>query len=150
MKLNMKTCMGTLLLAGTLFAGAPAAYSQVSVGIQIGAPPPPRVIVAPPPPGPEFIWVEGYWYPVNHDYRWHEGYWSRPPYGGAVWVHPRYEGGRYFVGYWDGPHGRFEHEHRWDRDHDRDRGRWHEDNGKHKGWYKDKRKDKDRDDHDRD
>ena len=40
--------------------------------------------------------------------------------------------------------GRFEHDHHWDHDRDRDHGRWHEDNGKHKGWYK-KHRDDDRD-----
>jgi hypothetical protein len=66
MKLNYKTWIGMLLLAGTLFAGAPAAFSQVSIGIQIGAPPPPRAIaVRPPCPDPEddeFVWIDGYWY----------------------------------------------------------------------------------------
>jgi hypothetical protein len=65
------------------------------------------------------MWVEGYWYPVGHHYKWHDGYWTRVPYGGARWVSPRWEGGRYYVGYWDGDHGRVEHDHHWDRDHDR-------------------------------
>src|SRR5262245_7163968 len=155
MKLNWKLGMGTLVLAGTFFAGAPSAFSQqVSIGIQIGAPPPPRVYaVRPPCPGPEaeYAWVDGYWYPVSGHYYWHRGYWTRPPYVGAVWVVPRYEDGRYYAGYWSGPRGRFEHDHHWDRARYRDRGRWrddddHHDNGKHKGWYK---KDRDRDDQDR-
>jgi hypothetical protein len=154
MKLNYKTWIGTLLLAGTLFTGAPAAFSQVSIGIQIGAPPQPRVIaVRPPCPDPEddgYAWIDGYWYPVDGHYYWHRGYWTRPPYAGAIWVFPRYEDGRYYGGYWKGPRGRFEHDHRWDGERGRDRDRWrddddHHDNGKHKGWYK-----KDRDDHDRD
>ena len=150
MKLNYKTWIGMLLVAGTLFAGAPAAFSQVSIGIQIGAPPEPRVVaVRPPCPDPEnegeYAWVEGYWYPVEGHYYWHRGYWTRPPYEGAVWVGPHYEGGRYYGGYWNGRRGHFEHDHHWDHDHDRDHGRWHEDNGKHKGWYK-----KDKDKHDRD
>jgi len=149
MKLNYKTWIGTLLLAGTLFVGAPAAFSQVSIGIQIGAPPAPQVIaVRPPSPQPEdngFVWIEGYWYPTEGHYYWHGGYWTRPPYVGAVWVVPHYAEGHYYAGYWNGPRGRFEHDHNWDHDDDRDHGRWHQDNGKHKGWYK-----KDRDDHDRD
>src|SRR5262252_3873868 len=67
MKLNYKTWIGMLLLAGTLFVSAPPAFSQVSIGIQIGAPPPPRAIaVRPPCPDPEddeYVWVDGYWYP---------------------------------------------------------------------------------------
>ncbi len=148
MKLNFKTCMGTLLLAGTFFVGAPAAFSQISVGIQIGTPPPPRVYaVRPVCPGPEaeYAWIEGYWYPVRGHYVWHGGYWTRPPYEGARWIGPRHDGERFYAGYWDGPRGHFEHDHHWDHDHDRDRGRWrdddHHDNGKHRG--------RDKDDHDR-
>jgi hypothetical protein len=150
MKLNYKVWLGMLLLAGTVFAGAPAAFSQVSIGIQIGAPPPPRaIIVRPASPDPEdeqFVWIEGYWYPAGGHYYWHRGYWTRPPYVGALWVGPRYEEGRYYQGYWGGPRGRVEHDHHWDHDRDRDRGRWredHEDNGKHKGHDK-----KDHDEHD--
>jgi hypothetical protein len=104
----------------TLVLFAAGAFAQVSIGIQIGAPPPPRVVrVMPARPGPEFVWVGGYWYPVGNHYKWHDGYWSRPVYGGARWVEPRYEGGRYFAGYWDGDAGRRDHDHRWDKDHDR-------------------------------
>ena len=100
---------------------AASAFAQISVGIQIGPPPPPRVVrVLPPRPGPEFAWVEGYWYPAGRHYKWHAGYWTRPVYGGARWIAPRYEGGRYFAGYWDGNAGRREHDHHWDRDHYRD------------------------------
>ena len=152
--MKLKLGMGVLVLAGTFLVGAPSVFSQVSVGIVIGTPPAPRVIaVRPPCPEPEFegeyAWVDGYWYPVGGHYSWHRGYWTRPPYAGAIWVVPRYDGGRYYGGYWRGPRGRFEHDHHWDRERGRDRGRWrdddgHHDNGKHKGWDK-----KDRDDRDR-
>ena len=49
MKLNYKMWIGMFVLGGALFGGAPAAFSQVSIGIQIGAPPPPRVIAVRPP-----------------------------------------------------------------------------------------------------
>ncbi len=125
MKMNWKRWTGTLLLAGTLIGAAPAAFGQVSVGIEIGTPPRPRVVhVHPVQPGPEYVWIDGYWYPVNGRYVWHGGYWTRPPYEGARWIGPRHEGGRFYVGYWDGPHGRFEHSHHWDHDHDRDHDRW--------------------------
>ena len=113
-----KLLVTILLAAGSLFG-------QVSFGVQIGPPPPPRVYTRPPSPGPGFVFVDGYWYPVNGRYRWHAGYWSRPPYEGATWVAPHHDGTMFFNGYWDGPHGRFEHDHRWDRDHDRDYKRWH-------------------------
>ena len=115
-----------LLVGAILFAGASASRAQVSIGIQIGAPPPPRVLaVVPPTRGPDYVWVEGYWYPVGRHYHWHAGYWTLPPYAGARWVRPHYDGDRYFVGYWDGDHGRFDHDHHWDGNHERDGDRWH-------------------------
>ena len=111
--------MKSKLLAVMLFA-AGTMFGQISLGIHIGPPPPPRVVrVQPVAPGPGYTFVQGYWYPVGGRYRWHEGYWSRPPYEGARWVGPGYEGGVYMVGHWDGDHGRVEHDHRWDRDRDR-------------------------------
>ena len=111
----------TRLLLISAFAAASCLFGQVSVGVRIGPPPAPRVIrVRPASPGAGYLWVDGYWYADGGHYRWHAGYWSRPPYEGATWVGPRYEGGQFFGGYWDGPRGRFEHDHRWDREHDRD------------------------------
>src|SRR5215472_2606374 len=108
------------LLAPLMFFAA-SAFGQISIGVQIGAPPPPRVVrVLPRSPGPEFAWVAGYWYPVGNHYKWHDGYWTRPAYPAAHWIAPRYEGGRYFARFWDGDHGRREHDHHWDHDRDRD------------------------------
>ncbi|MCU1324965.1 MAG: hypothetical protein JWN34_335 [Bryobacterales bacterium] len=92
--------------------------AQVSVGIQIGPPPRPRVMrVHPVGPGPGYVWVDGYYYPVNRRYVWHDGYWTRPPYAGAAWIRPRYERGQFFQGYWEGNNReRYAHDHRWDRD----------------------------------
>jgi hypothetical protein len=112
-----KTLLALILLAGG------SSFAQLSIGVRIGAPPPPRVIHGRPrAPGPDYFWVDGYWYPAGNHYKWHNGYWTRPPYGGAIWVGPRYEGGQFFAGYWNGERGRFEHDHRWDRDHNRDFG----------------------------
>ena len=111
----------SLLWVMLFVAVGSSAFSQVSIGIAIGPPPPPRVVrVLPQRPGPEFIWVEGYWYPVGRHYKWHAGYWTRPPYAGARWVVPHHDGQRFFAGYWEGDHGRREHDHHWDRHHDRD------------------------------
>jgi outer membrane lipoprotein SlyB len=93
---------------------------QFAIGILIGPPPPPRVVYVEPTPGPEFVWVEGYWYPVGRRYEWHDGYWTRPPYDGARWAPAHYDGQRFFEGYWEGDRGRIEHDHRWDHDRDRD------------------------------
>ena len=110
-----KAVLALALLGGSMLS------AQVSIGIRIGPPPAPRVIRAHPvAPGTDYIWVDGYWYPVGGHYRWHEGYWSRPPYPGAVWVAPHHDGQMFYGGYWEGDHGRFEHDHRWDHDRNRD------------------------------
>jgi hypothetical protein len=117
----MKSYRWGTLLAAMLLVAVSAPSAQISIGIRIGPPPPPRVVrILPPRPAPEFIWVEGYWYPVERHYKWHEGYWTRPPYEGAHWVSPHHDGEQFFPGYWDGERGRMEHQHRWDHDRDRD------------------------------
>jgi hypothetical protein len=122
----------TTLLTSTLLIGLPASGAQISIGIRIGPPPPPRVVrVVPVSPGPEFFWVAGYWYPVGNHWKWHDGYYTRTPYGGARWVVPRYEGGQFYQGYWEGNRGRVEHDHKWDhdkhkRDYDHDHGHDHD------------------------
>lgn len=132
-----KSFLRTGLFAAALLFALPA-FAQVSIGIRIGPPPPARIVrVLPPAPGPEFVWVEGYWYPQGRHYRWHEGYWTRPPYLGARWVAPHHDGERFYDGYWEGDRGRFEHDHRWDHDRDRD-------------WGRDRDRDHYRDDRDRD
>ena len=108
------------LLVLMLLAGGIAA-AEVSFGINIGPPPRPRVeAVRPLAPGPGYNWVQGYWYPVDGRYRWHDGYWTRPPYEGAIWLGPHHDGRQFFEGHWEGPRGRVEHDHRWDRDRERD------------------------------
>jgi WXXGXW repeat (2 copies) len=124
MNVNWKKWTGSLLLAGSLMAAAPA-FGQIEIGIHIGAPPPIRVLhVRPVQPGPDYMWINGYWYPVNARYVWHAGYWTRPPYAGAHWVAWHHDGERFYGGYWDGPHGRFEHDHEWDKHQDRDENHW--------------------------
>jgi WXXGXW repeat (2 copies) len=118
---KLKIFLSTTFLAALFLGAASSANAQVSIGIRIGAPPPPRVVrVQPARPGPDWVWIEGYWYPVGKKYHWHEGYWTRVPYAGAHWVGPRYEGGQFFAGFWDGDRGRVEHDHRSDHDRDRD------------------------------
>ena len=86
-------------LSALLLAWAPAAYAQISFDVRMGAPPPaPRAYRVPPQPGPDYVWVEGYWYPVNGQYRWHNGYWTHPPYPDAYWVAPYYQGNRVLHG----------------------------------------------------
>ena len=118
----MKSLITTALLASILLAGGSVFAAQVSIGIRIGPPPRPRVVhLVPRRPGPEYVWIDGYWYVVKRRYQWHEGYWTRPPYARARWEGPRYEREMYFEGYWDGDRGRMEHKH-----HKHGRGREHD------------------------
>jgi len=124
----MRTKLPTLLLMAfaVLFLAIANCNAQVAIGITIGAPPPLRVERVPVSPGPDFVWLAGYWYVDGHHWKWHSGYWTRAPYAGARWVGPRYEGGQFFAGFWDGEHGRVEHDHRWDHDRERDHDRYHD------------------------
>jgi hypothetical protein len=111
----------TILLVTMLLTTGVAFAAQFSVGIRIGPPPRPRVVrVQPQRPAADFVWVDGYWYPVGNKYSWHEGYWTRPPYEGARWVGPHHDGQQFFAGYWDGDRGRLDHNHGWDRNKSRD------------------------------
>ncbi len=96
----MKKFFGMMLLAGGSFLIPSASAANIGFGISIGAPPPARYYAMPPSPGPGFMWVDGYWYPNGGRYAWRNGYWARPPYAGAYWVAPRYNGGRFYNGYW--------------------------------------------------
>ena len=145
----MKTLIRTGLLVVMLLASGSVMDAQVSFGIRIGPPPQPRVVrVLPRQPGPEFVWVDGYWYPSGRHYRWHEGYWTRPPYEGSRWVAPHHDGQQFFEGYWEGNRGNVEHDHRWDRDRgNRDYGRYRGDDrnqGNNQGRDDDHRSDHDR------
>ena len=116
----MKRIFQTLAISAVLVMSASAAQAQISFGIRIGEPPPPRVYRVPAQPGPEYVWVEGYWYPQGSRYAWHNGYWTRPPYEGAYWVAPYHVGGQYYAGRWEGARGNVIHDHRWDRSRQRD------------------------------
>lgn len=116
----MKSFIRTALLVAILPVGGLVFGAQLSIGVRIGPPPRPRVVrVLPRRPGPEQVWIDGYWYVVKKRYTWHEGYWTLPPYAGARWVPPYHESEMFFVGYWDGDRGRFEHSHHRGRDRDR-------------------------------
>jgi len=114
--------MKKALLALVLMASG-SSFAQLSIGVRIGPPPAPRVVRAHPVAhGPDYIWVDGYWYASGSHYKWHDGYWTRPPYAGAHWIGPHYDGQRFFDGYWEGDRGQMAHDHRWDHDHNRDFG----------------------------
>jgi len=116
----MRGFIRTALLVSMLLVGGSVFGAQLSIGVRIGPPPRPRVVrVLPRRPGPEYVWIDGYWYVVKKRYTWHEGYWTLPPYPGARWVPPHHDAEMFFVGYWDGDRGRFEHAHHRSRDRDR-------------------------------
>ena len=115
----MRNLLKIAAVLGLLFVSSPAS-AQVSFGIQVGRPPAPRAYVVPARPGPDYVWVEGYWYPEGGQYRWHDGYWSRPALNEGYWVEPYYLNGRYVAGYWENGSRRVDHDHRSDRGRDRD------------------------------
>jgi len=126
----MKKLLMTFALATLVLGHAYTANAQVSFGIHIGEPPAPHSYRVPPRPGADYVWIEGYQYPVGRSYRWHDGYWTRPPYQGAYWSSPYHSGGQYFAGRWEGSRGAVNHNHRSDRSRNRDesRGRNRNDN----------------------
>jgi hypothetical protein len=63
-------------------------------------------------PGPGFVWIAGYWYPVEGHYLWRDGRWARPPHSGDAWVPPHHDGHRYFPGYWEAKSTRDERDRR--------------------------------------
>lgn len=116
----MGKLLRTLALSVVLLAPASAVQAQVTFDFRIGEPPAPRAYRVPRQPGPEYVWIEGYWFPQGSRYAWHDGYWTRPPYEGAYWVEPYHIGGQYFAGQWEGRRGNVGHDHRWDRGRRRD------------------------------
>lgn len=115
-----KGLLAASLLTATLLFGL-SAFAQASIGIRIGPPPAPRVVrFRPASPGPDFFWIEGYWYPVGNHYKWRDGYWARPPYAGARWVVARHDGQQFFEGYWEGEHGRVDRDHPWTAERERE------------------------------
>ena len=129
----MRKILLTVALSTLLLAPAATANAQVSFGVRIGQPPAPRGYVVPARPGPDYTWVEGYWYPQSGRYAWHNGYWTRPPYQGAYWVDPYHVGGRYVPGQWEGDRGVVSHDHRWDRGDQRDENRNSRSRGRGRG-----------------
>ena len=126
----MRISVTTLAACALLLNLESAVYAQVSFAIRIGEPPPPRVYSVAPQPGPDFVWVEGYWYPQGRQDVWHDAYLDAPAYEGAYWivaVRPRWPGT------WPATGTRpvaAEHDHRWDRERDRRddrREEWRED-----------------------
>ena len=79
----MRKTFQLLAMSALLLTPATTARAQVSFGITFGAPPAPKAYRVPAQPGPDYDFIEGYWYPEGSKYKWHDGYWTRPPYQGA-------------------------------------------------------------------
>jgi len=125
--------MKSRLLALVLAAGSSLfGETRFSIGVGVGVPgyyppPPPAVVVVRPPcPGPEYSWVDGYWYPDGPRYAWRAGFWSAPSYHGSYWAAPRYYEHRYYGDY--GRRGWDRHERHWDRGDD-----WRHEHGRGHG-----------------
>lgn len=98
----MRNILRTLAVSALLIAPASVAQAQITFGIHIGEPPAPRAYRVPRQTGPEYVWIEGYWYPQANHYKWRDGHWARPPYKGAYWVEPYHVRGDYYAGRWEG------------------------------------------------
>ena len=95
----------TTLALGLALLAPLAAWSQVSVSVNI-APPLLPLYAQPPIPGDGYLWTPGYWAwdPASADYIWVPGTWVLPPSEGLLWT-PGYwafGGGGYLWhrGYW--------------------------------------------------
>ena len=130
--MNAKLLAVMLLAGGSLFAESDWSISfgvgGYDPGYYYAAPPAPYTAVITPCPGPDYIWVDGCWYPYDGQYVWNAGYWAKRPFRDSYWVAPRYVEHRYYRGYWargrnydwdDDSYRSPE----WDRDRDWDRGR---------------------------
>ena len=82
----------TTLALGIALLAPLAAWSQVSLSVQI-APPPLPYYAQPPIPGDGYIWTPGYWAwdAAGNDYVWVPGTWVQPPGVGLLWT-PGYWG----------------------------------------------------------
>lgn len=100
----MKSRLASPLFVLALLAPL-AAWSEISVSINIGPPPLP-VYVQPAVPGEGYIWTPGYWSwnPADNDYYWVPGTWVLAPAVGYLWTpgYWGYAGGGYLWhrGYW--------------------------------------------------
>jgi len=69
-----------------------------------GPPPEERVEAVGIAPGPDYVWINGYWWWENNNWAWREGRWAVRPHEGAMWERHTWErrGDRYYYreGHW--------------------------------------------------
>ncbi len=113
-------CNKSFLFVAMLFTITLSASAQIFVKVR----PPFQVVTRPPQPNPSYIWVDEEWEPNGKAYRYSGGQWIAPPQTG-YYRRP---------GYWR----RSSNGLTWVK------GSWYPkqkvNNGKHKGWYKNKHK----------
>jgi hypothetical protein len=126
----MRKILQVLAMSALIVVSASTADAQISFGLRIGPPPAPRAYRVPRQPGPDYVWIEGYWYPQGKRYAWRNGYWTRPPYEGAYWVEPYNSQGLYFAGQWEGGRGDVSHDNGTDRGTQRDQNPARRSNGR--------------------
>jgi hypothetical protein len=95
----------SLLAPGLALLAPLAAWSQVSISVNM-APPPLPLYAQPSIPGDGYLWTPGYWAwdPDDGDYTWVPGTWVMPPSEGLLWT-PGYwayanQGYGWHRGYW--------------------------------------------------
>ena len=103
----MKNLLKALPFLALFLVPAAPTSAQVSFQVNIGPPPAWRPSRIAPQPGPDYTWIDGYWYPVRGRWAWHAGYWTRPPYPGAYWIQPYHDGRQWVPGYWENERGRY-------------------------------------------
>ena len=66
-------------------------------------PPAPRPEGKPAAPGPDLVWVDGHYMPVEHEWRWVMGAWAKPATPISVWIPGRFneKEKKWFPGYWE-------------------------------------------------
>lgn len=66
-------------------------------------PPAPKTEGKPLAPGPDLVWVDGHYMPVENQWRWVTGAWAKPATPISVWIPARYDEKtkKWYPGYWE-------------------------------------------------
>lgn len=91
-----------LALMSILLAGCLGGFGYATVTTT--RPPAPYVEIVGTAPGPQYVWVDGYWWWNGNDYIWVRGHWGIPP--GPTYVY-RHGGWVYDDGSYVYVHGRW-------------------------------------------
>ena len=95
----MKAKLIAPLVAALGFAAIPALSATVDY-IEVQAAPPALQVETVPAPMTGQVWIPGYYDYKDGQYVWTAGHFE-PERTGYVYIAPRYESGKYYVGRWD-------------------------------------------------